>query len=147
MHDGGIVRKHGEEMNASLVRLFQLGELAVKRHARFTKVTSVSEREDQGALVCVPFVGGQAGELVDSFDLVWPQTWGEKTIFVKNLPDHHGQHDHRYIGRYLNFGLHDRSLPAFSKASLHCRLGDAGRAKPIAERNSKRIQSQETIRP
>src|SRR5260370_19948757 len=118
MHDGRIVRKNSDKMNADLVRLFQLGELAVKGHARLTKVASASEGKNKGALVRVPLVRGQARELVASLDLVRPQTRGSKSIHEKNRPDHHGQHDQRYIGRYLNFIFRRGYLRAFSKAEL-----------------------------
>src|SRR5260370_25903328 len=105
-------------MNADLVRLFQFGQPPIKRHAVLTKVTSVSEGENQSAVVRLPVVRVQPRELVAGFDLARPQTSRSKAIHQKNRPDHHGQHDHDYIGRYLDFIFHHRYLRALGKAEL-----------------------------
>src|SRR6266478_9101569 len=122
-------------MSAELVRSFQFGQTPVKRHARLTIVTSVSESESQGALVRLPVVRVQARKLVASFDLVRPQTRGSETALEKNRPDHHGQQDHDYIGCYLDFIFHLRYLHALNKAELSLNsaaLADIARA---AEQN------------
>src|SRR5260370_30274965 len=125
-------------MSADLVRLFQLGQPPVKRHAVLTKVASVSEGENQGAVVGLPVVRLQAGELVANLDLVRPQTWGSEPIHEKNRPNHHGQQDHDYVGRYLNFIFHHRYLRALrarivssTTELLRCRLGVADGAKTL----------------
>src|SRR5260370_21974712 len=102
-------------MNADMLRFFEFGQPPVKRHARLAKVTSVSEGENQGAVVRLPVVRVQAGEVVANLDLVRVLAWDAKTIFKKNRPDHHGQHDHGYIGRYLDFIFHLRYLHTLSK--------------------------------
>src|SRR5260370_39851436 len=89
-------------MSAGLVRLFQFGQPAVKRHALFAKVTSVFESKNQGALMCLPAVLVQASELVANLDLVRPQTRGGEPIFEKNRSDQHVQKDHDLVGRYLD---------------------------------------------
>src|SRR5713226_7261368 len=105
-------------MNPDLARLFQLGELPIKRHARLTKVASASEGENQGAVVGVPLVCMQDGELVANLDFVRVGTVFSEPIYEKNRPNHHGQDDHSYIGRYLEFSFHHRYLRALSKAEL-----------------------------
>src|SRR5260370_6214458 len=110
-------------MSAGLVRLFQFGQPAVKRHALFAKVTSVFESKNQGALMCLPAVLVQASELVANLDLVRPRTRGSEAILEKNRRDHHGQQDHDYVGRYLDFGLHHRYLRALSKAESSLNSG------------------------
>src|SRR5258708_5066182 len=122
-------------MNADLVRLFQLREPAVKRHAGLAKVASASEGENQRLFMCLPVVRVQARELVASFDLVRPQTRRSEPILEKNRPDHHGQYDHDYIGCYLDFIFHHCCLRALGKAELclnSAALADTGRA---AEQN------------
>src|SRR5260370_4449004 len=122
-------------MSADLVRLFQFGQPAVKRHALFAKVTSVFESKNQGALMCLPAVRMQASELVANLDLVRPRTRGSEPIFEKNRPDHHGQQDHDYIGRYLDFGLHHRYLRALSKAELSLNSAALADTARTAEQN------------
>src|SRR5260370_17906525 len=119
MNEGEIVRKNGDEMNADLVRLFQLREPAVKRHAGLAKVASASEGENQRLFMCLPVVRVQAGELVAGFDFVRPQTRRSEPILEKNRPHHHGQHNHDYIRRYLDFIFHHRYLHALSKAESY----------------------------
>src|SRR5579859_1010899 len=114
-------------MDADLARLFQLGQLPVKRHARVAIVASASEGENQSALMCVPLVRGQARELVASFDFVRVWTVFSEPIDEKNRPNQYRQHDHDYIGDYFDFSFHHRYLRVLSKAELSLNFAAARR--------------------